>query len=106
MKIYHYKEIKYSLAYGQSFSKQGIDRAKNFMHHMLDKGIPANTMHLIFCPDGFICHDSKANGNLLVIKESAVGNKKYWVKKGQKIDNKLITTVIFSLFLLLLLAQL
>ena len=105
MKIYHYKEIKYSLAYGQSFNKQGIHRAKNFMHHMLDREIPPNSIHLIFCPNGFICQGSKANGKRLVTKESSVGNKKYWVKKGQAIDNKLVAIIIFSLFLLLLMSQ-
>lgn len=106
MKIYQYKEVKYSLAYGQTFSTQGTHRAKNFMQEMLHKGIPANTMHLIFCPNGFICHDSKANGQQLIIKKNSTGNKKYWVKKGKAIDNRLITTVIVVLFLLIMLSQL
>ncbi|WP_413698948.1 hypothetical protein ACLKMH_15430 [Psychromonas sp. KJ10-10] len=105
MKIYHYKDVQYSLAYGQSFTEQGFHRAKNFIQHMLKKGVPANSMQLIFCPDGFICHDSQANGQRLVIKQSPAGDKKYWVKKGKEIDNKLISTVIFALFLLICFTQ-
>lgn len=105
MKIYQYKDVQYSLAYGQSFTEQGIYRAKNFIIHMLKKGVPANSMQLIFCPDGFICHDSQANGQTLVVKQSSTGDKKYWVKKGKEIDNKLIAIVIFALFLLIFFAE-
>ena len=106
MKNYIYKEVKYSLTYGQSFTAQGTDRAKNFIASMLIKGIPPNSMHLLFCPEGFICHNSKANGQVLVVKDMRNGNKKYWVSKGKVIDSKLISVFITVLFLLAILSQL
>jgi hypothetical protein len=106
MKSYIYKEVKYSLTYGHSFTAQGVARAKNFIVSMLGKGIPAVSMHLLFCPDGFICHDSKANGQVLVVKDTNGSSKKYWVSKGKAVDNKLITVIITVLFLLAILSQL
>ncbi|PKG37702.1 hypothetical protein [Psychromonas sp. Urea-02u-13] len=106
MKSYIYKEVKYSLTYGHSFTAQGMARAKNFIISMLEKGIPPVSMHLLFCPEGFICHNSKANGQVLMVKESNGGSKKYWVSKGKAIDNKLISVLITVLFLLAILSQL
>lgn len=106
MKIYVFKAVKYSLAYGQAFKAQGLDRLKNFIISMLQKGIPADSMHLLFCPNGFICHDSKANGQTLVVKNRKNGDQKYWVSKGKPIDGKLVTLTITIVFLLALLSQL
>jgi hypothetical protein len=97
--------VKFSLLNSEQFSEEGLKRAKSMIVGMLEKGIEPNSMHLLFCKDGFICPNSKANGQVLQIRKTATGKGKFWVSKTQQINNHFISALLISLFLIGLVSQ-
>gem|GEM_PF-6880462 len=89
----------------EEFSEEGLKRAKRMIIAMLEKGTDPNSMHLLFCKDGFICPNSKANGQILQIRSTASGKGKFWVAEKQQKDNYIISALLISLFLLALFSQ-
>ncbi|WP_028864658.1 hypothetical protein [Psychromonas aquimarina] len=105
MKSYIYREVKLSLQHSDNFSEEGLERAKKMAALMLDKGIEANSMHLIFCREGFICADSQADGKVLEIRETSTGEGKFWVPKQKKRSRYTGTFLLISLFLLAVISE-
>ncbi len=100
MKSYKYREVKFSLQNSENFTEEGLDRVKKMVISMLDKGMDPDSMQLIFCRDGFICPGSKADNQVLELRETTAGEGKFWVSKKKSGNKHAVTILLMGLFLL------
>ncbi|MCG6199783.1 hypothetical protein [Psychromonas antarctica] len=100
MKSYIYREVKLSLQHSENFTEEGLIRAKKMAISMLDKGISPNSMHLIFCREGFICPGSIADKLILESRKISTGEGKFWVSKKKSANKHGLTILLMSFFIL------
>ena len=100
MKNYIYRDVRLSLQNSNHFSEAGLARAKRMTMNILEKGISPETIHLIFCQDGFICPGSTAGDLVLEMREALTGKGKFWVSKKRSGNRYTLTILLISLFFL------